>query len=80
MFLNISNIIHTQNGKTFISIILGLGLASLFRKSCSEKKCFTFKAPPSHEVEDTFYRHGSDCYTFTTQTLPCTNKNHISFA
>jgi len=48
----------TEHGKTVISIILGLGFASLFRKTCSSKECYQFTAPSTQEVEDTFYRHG----------------------
>lgn len=80
MFGNISNIIRTENGKAFISIILGIGLASLFRKSCSEKNCYNFRAPPQDDVEDTVYRHDNSCYNFITETRPCKNNKQVSFA
>ena len=80
MFHNIGNIMKTEHGKTVISIILGLGFASLFRKTCSSKECYQFTAPSTQEVEDTFYRHGSSCYNFKTQTIPCGKKKEVPFA
>ena len=40
MIQNILKSIHTKFGTYVISVILGLGLASLFRKSCDNKNCF----------------------------------------
>ena len=34
--------VHSQSGKYIMSIILGLGLATLFRQICSGKDCFKF--------------------------------------
>ena len=32
-------------GKYMISIIIGIGFASLFRKVCGDDKCYIFKGP-----------------------------------
>lgn len=80
MFHNIGTMMQTERGKTLISIILGIGLASLFRKTCTDKGCYEFTAPATREVEDTFYKHGSSCYTFTAQTTPCKKEKQVSFA
>lgn len=80
MFHNIGKIMKTEHGKTVISIILGLGLASLFRKTCSSKECYQFNAPATQEVEDTFYQHGSTCYNFKAQTRPCKQHKQVLFA
>lgn len=80
MFRNIGNIMHTHSGKMVISIILGIGLASLFRKSCSEKKCYDFIAPDTEEIKDTIYQHDKSCYNFITETRPCKNTKPVLFA
>ncbi len=37
--MHLSKFFHTTTGKYLMSIILGLGLASLFRKVCKDKNC-----------------------------------------
>jgi len=39
-------------GKIIISLILGFGLSTLFRKTCSGKKCIEFKSPPLDKIKD----------------------------
>ena len=41
---------HTELGKYIISIILGIGLASLFRKSCEGRSCMVFRGPSMDEI------------------------------
>ena len=42
MFKNILSKVNTKYGKIIISIILGIGLASIFRKSCDSRNCIIF--------------------------------------
>ena len=35
-----------------MSVILGLGIASLFREVCKNKRCIEFHAPPLEELKD----------------------------
>ena len=39
-------------GKTLISILLGLGLATLFRKVCKGRNCLVFQAPKIDKIEN----------------------------
>jgi hypothetical protein len=36
------------------SIILGIGLASLFRKVCKDKNCIVLKPPPLDEIQNKY--------------------------
>ena len=80
MFNKLSETMHTKTGKIIISIILGFGLASLFRKTCNDKTCLEFKGPPVKKVEDHIYKHNKRCYKFETQTIDCKNKKNIEIA
>lgn len=62
---------HTKNGKLLISIILGIGAASIFRKICTDTNCLDFRGPNIKEVEDNIYSHNDQCYTFTSQSVSC---------
>jgi len=74
-------LLHTQNGKYAISFILGMGLASLFRKICNDRNCLVFKAPPLNEVTENIYTYGNKCYTFKEKLTTCdqNNKDKINF-
>ena len=68
-------LIHTHNGRYAISFILGVGLASLFRKVCNDRNCLVFKAPPLEEVTKNTYAYGDKCYTFKEQLAKCNDAN-----
>ena len=48
---NINKIINSNRGKIVFSIILGFGLATLFRKACNSRNCLLFKAPPIEKIK-----------------------------
>lgn len=81
MLQKLQRIMHTKYGQLLISIILGLGLASLFRKACDELNCFNFVAPKTSEIEKTAYKHNDTCYKFKAMTKTCNKKKKsVSFA
>ena len=81
MLTKLLTVIHTEKGKYAMSIILGIGLASLFRKVCKDRNCMIFQAPPLAEVTSTVYKHGSKCYKFTEKSTKCgTAPRTVSFA
>ena len=57
-------LLHTDNGRYAISFILGLGLASLFKKVCSDRNCIVLAAPPFEEVTKNIYEYNNKCYKF----------------
>ena len=81
MIKNIVKAMHTQQGKYLISIILGIGLASLFRKVCSKRNCMIFEAPPIEEVRSNIYSHDNKCYKFKEKAVKCSkDKKLVEFA
>ena len=81
MIKNIVKAMHTQQGKYLISIILGMGLASLFRKVCHKRNCMIFKAPPLEEVKSNVYSYDSKCYKFKEKATKCNpGKKQVDFA
>ena len=44
MGIYLGKFVHTQTGKIIMSILLGFGLASLFRRVCKNKDCIIFHA------------------------------------
>jgi hypothetical protein len=76
--MHLSKFVHTESGKYLMSIILGFGLATLFRTVCKGKNCLIVKAPPLDEIEDKIYKHQGKCYKFTPVTTKCdANKKKV---
>ena len=78
--MNISRFIHSEFGKYIISILLGIGLASFFRKACKERNCIKYVAPRVKEIKNKKFKYNDKCYTFEEKATTCDpNKKMISF-
>ena len=75
--MNFRRLFHSDVGKNIISIILGLGLATLFRKVCNDKNCIQFNGPIIDDIEDKTYKHGDKCYKYTTESDNCDSTKRI---
>jgi|TARA_B000000475_G_C15635974_1_gene299512 hypothetical protein len=69
--MNFKRLLYTDLGRMFLSIILGLGLATLFRKVCTEKNCLSFNGPIISDLEGKIYKHGNKCYKYSSNTDKC---------
>lgn len=79
--MNIKKIIYSEFGKYVISILLGLGLASLFRKSCHDKTCLKFVGPSVDKVEGQVFEFGGKCYKYKAKAKKCEkHKKKVRFA
>ena len=56
--MNLRRLLESELGKNIISILLGLGLATLFRKVCHDKNCIRFNGPIISDIEDKTFKHG----------------------
>jgi len=74
----LSKYFKTSTGKYIISILLGLGLASIFREICKDKECIIYTAPNLNEVENKIYKQDGKCYKYTLVSTTCDkNKKEI---
>ena len=72
--IQLSKFVHSSTGRYMMSILLGFGLASLFRTVCKDKGCLIFHAPPLDDFKDKIYRDGDKCVKYTPIATKC-NKN-----
>ena len=80
MAINLGKFVHTETGKYIMSILLGFGLASLFRTVCKGKDCIIFHAPPLDQFENKIYKNGDKCYKFNPVATKCrVNAKTIDF-
>jgi hypothetical protein len=57
---NIKKFISSRSGVIIMSIILGLGLSSLFRMSCNSRSCIVYGAPDFSEKK--IIKYNNKCY------------------
>ena len=53
------------------SVLLGLGLATLFRKACSSRNCLVFKAPSMENIKGRIFGYNDKCYKYEEQNSTC---------
>lgn len=75
--MEFKRLLNSEYGIKLLSIILGLGLATLFRKVCKGRNCMVFKGPPMDEVKKTIYKKNDKCYRFTYDNVDCDTKRSI---
>lgn len=69
--MNFQRLLNTKLGQFFISILLGMGLATLFRRACTEKNCIHFNGPTINAFDDKIYKHEGKCYKYTASSAKC---------
>jgi hypothetical protein len=72
--------ISTKTGKIVMSILLGLGLATIFRSVCKGKNCLVFHAPPLEEFKDKIYKSNGKCVKYNQVASKCSaNAKTVTF-
>lgn len=75
--MNFKRLFYTEQGKVFISILLGLGLASLFRSACKNRKCIVFRHPEIDNLDDKIFKSDNRCYKYSLKTEKCNKDKRI---
>ena len=79
--MEIKRLLYGKYSKYVISIILGFGLATLFRKVCNERNCLLFKAPKIKNIEEKTYKVDNTCYKVKHKQVQYNNsKKEVFFA
>lgn len=69
----LTEMFKSKESLIILSIILGFGLATMFKIVCKEKSCIVIKGPPMKEIKDTIYRIDDTCYKYTPIAVQCAN-------
>lgn len=75
--MNFKRLLSTPIGIAFISILLGIGLATLFRKVCNDKNCIVFNGPVLNTVADKTYKFGEKCYKYDIEPAKCDSTKRV---
>jgi len=69
--------IKSSKGKIFFSVILGFGIATLFRESCKNRNCLIFRAPSTKEFKNKIFSHDKRCYVYNEKPTKCDSSKKI---
>ena len=80
MGFHLGKFVHTETGKIIMSILLGFGLASLFRTVCKDHNCLVFHAPPLDDFKDKIYKNNGKCVKYVPVATKCSlNAKIVTF-
>jgi len=66
---------NTDNGIILFSIILGWGIAALFKKQCIDGKCYIVHAKSNpDDIAKYYWKLNDDCYKYTPKEVDCNIK------
>lgn len=72
--VDIKKIVSSERGAIVMSIILGIGLATMFRQNCKKRDCIVFEAPPEEVLAKGILKYDGKCYKNEAQHVKCDKK------
>lgn len=67
----VSMVVNDQIGAIVVSVILGLGLAAIFRTTCRGERCIVIHGPPRDQIDRHVYRIDDQCYRYSSYAVGC---------
>lgn len=67
----VSSILSDRFGAIIVSVILGLGLAAIFRATCRGEACIVVHGPPRDQIDQHVYRIDDQCFKYTSYAVGC---------
>lgn len=78
--MNIRRLLYGEYSKIIISIILGFGLATLFRFSCESIECLKFVGPSPSILKTKTFKYEDGCMKLKHKAVKCdNNKKKVRF-
>tara|TARA_B100000035_G_C20633170_1_gene393265 strand:- start:343 stop:555 length:213 start_codon:yes stop_codon:yes gene_type:complete len=67
----IKNLLSNNFGRILVSCILGLALASLFKKVCVDDDCLIIKSDPNWNLDKKIFKENNKCFKFKPESTSC---------
>ncbi len=71
--MDFSKFLKSDVGRKLMSVILGLGLATVLRERCKGKRCNYITSPPFEEINSKTFRFEEKCYKYQPEAVSCDN-------
>jgi hypothetical protein len=75
--MNFKRFLYTDVGRNIISVLLGIGLASLFQKVCKDKSCLVFTGPIISDIDGKIFKHDDKCFQYDISSVKCDDSKRI---
>lgn len=75
--MNIRKLLYGPYSQYVIAILLGLGLATLFRRACKGNSCVVYRPAPMDKILNKVFKYDKKCYTFRPSAVPCDKSKQI---
>ena len=62
---------QSPQGRLFITALVGFGLATMMRKTCTELSCRKLVAPTPDEIDEKKVKKNGKCYKFEPSQQEC---------
>jgi hypothetical protein len=72
--MHLEKFVKSQTGKYLMSVLLGIGLATIFRQVCKGRNCQNIKAPALEEIDNKIFKIDNKCYKIEKQNIECIPK------
>lgn len=69
--MDFHKLLNTDTGSMLVSVILGLGLAALFRKACVDNRCIIVKGPEFDDLKKYHFKMNDTCYKYKPVFVEC---------
>jgi hypothetical protein len=69
--MTLYELLESDKGTILLSVIFGIGIATIFRKECLNNNCVIITSPTSTEMQRYQYKIGEKCYEFKKKTVKC---------
>ena len=73
--LDLSKLFKIPGMGALLSIILGFGIAAIFRPLCKGPECIIMRGPPVGDIKGAVYQFGSRCVEFDAKAIECPTKS-----
>lgn len=73
--IQITKFIQSPTGSKLFSILLGLGIAGLFKMSCDSRSCIVYKGPEFKDDNKTV-KVNDQCYSVKENIIQCVDDDN----
>lgn len=69
--MKFKRLLYSLTGRIVISVLLGLGIATLFRTVCDGPECTSFVSAPMELITDKQFKFDGKCYKYKPSATSC---------
>lgn len=67
----LKRLFYTKYGQLLLSCLLGLGLATVFRRACRSGNCVVHKVPSRSDMVNKVYKENGACFKVSLNEAKC---------